>query len=87
MRKTTTSADTRCGNYSGWRIGPLKPPYIVEGLALGLGYCWAILRRTKRPISNELMTFHRQEQMGKLKVILKSVLTFKPIDNFKLLSE
>lgn len=64
-----------------------KPPYLVEGVALGLGYGWAALRKLKRPISKELMVFHRREQMRKLKVILKSVLTFKPIDKFTLLSE
>lgn len=65
----------------------VKPPYLIEGLALGLGYGWAMLRRLKRPISRELMMFHRQEQMRKLGVILKSVLRFKPIDKFTLLSE
>lgn len=64
-----------------------KPPYFVEGLALGLGYGWAMLRRTKKPISRELMRFHRREQMRKLKVIMKSVLTFKRIDKFTLLTE
>jgi biofilm PGA synthesis N-glycosyltransferase PgaC len=65
----------------------LKPPYIVEGLALGLGYGWAAVRRAKRPISKELMAFHRREQMRKLRAILKSAITFKRIDKFKLLSE
>lgn len=64
-----------------------KPPYVVEGIALGLGYGWAALRRLKRPISKELMTFHRREQMRKLKEILKSAIAFKPIDKFTLLSE
>jgi len=65
----------------------VKPPYIMEGFALGLGYGWAALRRAKRPISNELIRFHRREQMRKLRVILKSAIRFKPIDKFKLLSE
>jgi biofilm PGA synthesis N-glycosyltransferase PgaC len=65
----------------------VKPPYIVEGFALGLGYGWAAVRRAKRPISKELMAFHRREQMRKLRVLLKSAITFKPIDKFKLLSE
>ena len=65
----------------------VKPPYLVEGFALGLGYGWAAVRRAKRPISKELMAFHRREQMRKLRAILKSALTFKPIDKFKLLSE
>jgi poly-beta-1,6-N-acetyl-D-glucosamine synthase len=65
----------------------VKPPYIVEGLALGLGYGWAAVRRAKRPITRELMRFHRREQMRKLRVILKSAVTFRPIDKFSLLSE
>ncbi|HVS90353.1 MAG TPA: glycosyltransferase family 2 protein [Candidatus Acidoferrum sp.] len=65
----------------------IKPPYLVGGLALGLGYGWAMLRRAKRPISKELMKFHRREQMRKLKAILKSVVTLKSVDNFKVLPE
>jgi glycosyltransferase involved in cell wall biosynthesis len=64
-----------------------KRPYLVEGLALGLGYGWAMLRRIKRPISNELMKFHRKEQMRKLRAILKSVLTFRQVDSFKVLPD
>jgi glycosyltransferase involved in cell wall biosynthesis len=69
----------------GFRM--LKRPYFIEGFALGLGYGWAAVRRLQRPISAELMAFHRREQMRKLKAIFKSVLTFKPIDKFQLLSE
>jgi glycosyltransferase involved in cell wall biosynthesis len=60
-----------------------KQPFIMGGLALGLGYCWAFLRRTPRSVSHELMAFHRKEQMAKLKAILISVLKFKRINNFK----
>jgi len=63
-----------------------KQPYILGGLALGLGYCWAFLHRTPRPVSQELMAFHRKEQMVKLKAILKSFLTFKTVDRFNVLS-
>ena len=59
-----------------------KWPYVFAGLALGLGYSWAFLRRTPRPVSPELMAFHRKEQMLKLKAILKSLLRFKRVDNF-----
>ena len=69
----------------GFRM--LKRPYFIEGFALGLGYGWAAVRRLQRPISRELMAFHRREQMRKLKAIFRSVLTFKPIDKFRLLSE
>ena len=61
-----------------------KRPYLVDGMALGLGYCWAFLRRTPRPVSPELMAFHRKEQMAKLKAILKTLVSFKRVDNFSL---
>jgi len=63
-----------------------KRPYVVEGLALGSGYVWACLRRTRRPVSPALMRFHRKEQMRKLRAILRSALTFKRIDNFQVMS-
>jgi glycosyltransferase involved in cell wall biosynthesis len=60
-----------------------KKPYLLGGIALFSGYLSAFLRRMERPVSKELMRFHRQEQMMKLKKILKSVLTFKRIDSFE----
>lgn len=63
-----------------------KRPYVVEGLALGLGYGWAAVRRLERPISKELVAFHRREQMRKLRAILKRVFTLQPIDKFQLLT-
>jgi glycosyltransferase involved in cell wall biosynthesis len=59
-----------------------KQPIIIGGISLGLGYCWASFRRTPRPVSRELMAFHRKEQMAKLKAILTSLLRFKRIDKF-----
>jgi glycosyltransferase involved in cell wall biosynthesis len=60
-----------------------KKPYCVGGVSLGLGYCWAFLRRTPRPVSGELMAFHRREQMLKLRNILSSLLRLRRIDNFE----
>ena len=62
-----------------------QKPYVIEGVTLGVGYVWAMLRRTKRPVSDQLMKFHRREQMIKLKMILKSVLSFRRVDNFKVM--
>ena len=44
-----------------------KKPYVIGGLCLLLGYfsCW--IRRADRPISDELMRFHRAEQMARLR--------------------
>jgi hypothetical protein len=60
-----------------------KRPYLLDGVALGLGYLWALLCRTERPVSDELMRFHRKEQMEKLRAIFKSLVMFRRIDNFE----
>lgn len=65
----------------GYRMA--KRPYVLNGMALGAGYLWAFLRRVERPVSTELMRFHRQEQMQKLKAIFKSMVALKRIDNFE----
>jgi len=62
-----------------------KRPYIVGGAALFLGFTMALLSRAERPVSPELMRFHRREQMLKLKHIMSSLCRFKKIDNFELL--
>jgi glycosyltransferase involved in cell wall biosynthesis len=61
----------------------MKPPYLVDGAALGLGYVCAFLRQIERPVSDELMSFHRREQMRKLKAILSSVVSLKRVDSFQ----
>jgi hypothetical protein len=57
----------------------------IEGLALLSGYRWASRRRIERPVSRELMPFHREEQLKKLSAILKTFLKFKKVDSFHLL--
>jgi poly-beta-1,6-N-acetyl-D-glucosamine synthase len=42
-------------------------PYILGGLYLLSGYSWAFITREERPISKELMAFHRFEQLARLK--------------------
>ena len=61
-----------------------RRPFIAGGLALGLGYCWAFLRRAPRPVSRELMRFHRRDQLDKLQAIIGSLVRFKRVDNFTL---
>jgi glycosyltransferase involved in cell wall biosynthesis len=65
-----------------YRLG--KKPYVLGGLALLAGYSWAALKRTKRPVSQELIRFHRHEQMQKLKAIFKSIARFQKIEKFHL---
>jgi glycosyltransferase involved in cell wall biosynthesis len=59
-----------------------KKPVIIGGLALLLGYCFAALRRMERAVTPELARFHQREQMTKLKAILRTLLSFKKVDNF-----
>jgi glycosyltransferase involved in cell wall biosynthesis len=59
----------------------------TDGAALLAGYSWAAARRMKRPVSRELMRFHRKEQANKLKAILNHVLRFRKVENFSLMSE
>jgi hypothetical protein len=44
-------------------------PWIVAGLLFQLGFLWAALTRMPRPVSPELMTFHRGEQMARLRAL------------------
>jgi hypothetical protein len=64
--------DYAMGNHPLWQFfrtayQMTKKPYVVRGLALGTGYLWASLRRAERPVSRELVKFHRREQMQRLK--------------------
>jgi cellulose synthase/poly-beta-1,6-N-acetylglucosamine synthase-like glycosyltransferase len=44
----------------------VRKPYLLGGLLLLAGYWWAWMAGVKRPISSELMRFHRREQMRRL---------------------
>ncbi len=69
--------DYQLGGHPVWeacRVGyrMARPPYLVAGASLGAGFAWAWLRRVPRPVSAELMRFHRGEQMAKLRAILRA---------------
>ena len=59
-------------------------PYIIGGLALMSGYLWASFKRINRPVSIELMKFHRREQMEKLKIIFKNIIKFGKIEKYNI---
>jgi glycosyltransferase involved in cell wall biosynthesis len=68
--------DYRIGNHPVWEVfravyQMAQRPLGVGGLALGAGYFWAMLRRYDHPVSQELVRFHRGEQMLRLKRFLK----------------
>ena len=73
--------DYYLGGHPVWEIFRVayrmtKRPYLMDGLALGAGYLWAFVTPgQKPPVSEELMRFHRKEQMQKLRNILRSLVT------------
>jgi hypothetical protein len=52
------------------------------GVALLGGYFWAAVTRVERPVSHELMRFHRREQMAKLRRILGSIARLRRVEKF-----
>jgi len=80
--------DYYLGNHPLWEMFRVayratKKPYMLAALAIYSGYLSAALRRMRRPVSRELMRFHRREQMLKLQSILKRRLSFRRVDNFE----
>jgi glycosyltransferase involved in cell wall biosynthesis len=80
--------DYYLGNSPVWEIfrvtyRMVRRPFLVAGLSLLAGYCWAALRRVRRPVSRDLIRFHRREEMQKLRAIFGSLLRFKKVDAFR----
>jgi poly-beta-1,6-N-acetyl-D-glucosamine synthase len=44
-----------------------RRPLVLGGLMLASGYMWSFLRRAERPVSPEMVKFHRREQMLRLR--------------------
>jgi poly-beta-1,6-N-acetyl-D-glucosamine synthase len=64
--------DYAMGNHPLWQLFRVAyqmslKPYLMRGLALGAGYAVASLKHGERPVSSELIAFHRHEQMERLK--------------------
>jgi glycosyltransferase involved in cell wall biosynthesis len=67
--------DYALGGHPFWEIARgtfqmAKRPYIVGGLLVLFGYFWCWITRYQRPVSDELMRFHRKEQLERLKQLL-----------------
>jgi hypothetical protein len=64
--------DYAIGNHAAWELFRViyqmtKRPFILGGLMLLFGYGWAAIRRVKKPVSADLVTFQRREQMQRLR--------------------
>ena len=68
------------GNHPLWEVfrtlyQMVKKPYMIRGAFLLSGFAWAGVKRVERPISNDLVTFVRKEQMSRLKKVFAKVLS------------
>jgi poly-beta-1,6-N-acetyl-D-glucosamine synthase len=64
--------DYSVGNHPLWQLFRTvyqmrNAPYVIGGVATGMGYCWSFIRRAEIPIPPELVVFVRREQMHRLK--------------------
>ena len=64
--------DYTVGNHPLWELVRTvyqfkNRPFVIGGLALGSGYVWSLARRSKIPLSAELVAFVRREQIERLK--------------------
>jgi len=71
--------DYYLGNHPLWEMFRIvfrmaKRPWIVSGSLLLAGYLYEAFRQEDRPVSAELVRFHRREEMHKLKSIFLSLL-------------
>ena len=81
--------DYYLGNHPLWECCRVlfrlfKKPYVIGGVVTLCGFLWAAITRMKRPISKELMRFHRSEEMRKLKAILWQIIRYRKIDKYQL---
>jgi len=69
--------DYAIGNHPAWELfraayQTAKRPYFIGALMILSGYVWSAVRRLERPVSPELVTFQRREQMQRLKKLFAS---------------
>jgi biofilm PGA synthesis N-glycosyltransferase PgaC len=55
-----------------------RKPVLVGGCSLLCGYAWAMVTRSQRPISQELVAFRRREQMLRLREFVRGMFKRSP---------
>jgi|SRR5215469_8312169 len=71
------SQDYYLGGHALWQLfrgfyQMRRKPYVLGGLLLIAGYGWSWLKRMERPVSRDLIRFHQQEQVQRLRDALRS---------------
>jgi glycosyltransferase involved in cell wall biosynthesis len=64
------------GNHPLWEMfrttyQMTKKPLIIGGFMVGCGYFWSMVRQVERPVSSELVSFQRREQMQRLRNLFR----------------
>jgi glycosyltransferase involved in cell wall biosynthesis len=54
----------------------------VKGCCIAAGYVSASVRRPGRALTDELMRFHRKEQLAKLRLVTSRFVRMRPVDSF-----
>lgn len=67
--------DYAIGNHPAWEFFRgvyqiTRKPFLVGAMAMMSGYMWSAVRNAQRPVPAELVAFHRQEQMHRLRQLL-----------------
>ncbi len=75
-RSYTGRKDYLMGNHPLWEIfrggyQMTRKPYFIGGLAVLVSYFWTSVRGVKRTMPQELMAIRRNDQMKRLKAVLK----------------
>jgi glycosyltransferase involved in cell wall biosynthesis len=60
-----------------------RKPVLIGSLGLLFGYCSAWVRRIDRPVSDDMIRFHRREQLQRLRSIARALLRFERVDSFR----
>ena len=55
-----------------------RKPYVLGGLWFIAGFVWAALNRVERPVSSELIAFHRAEQMARFRRVFRRSSAIQP---------
>ena len=74
--------DYMLGRHPSWQLFRAfyqmsRPPLIVGGVMLLAGYVWCVLRRIERIVPEDVVTFQRREQMGRLTTFFLEQVSFR----------
>lgn len=75
--------DYGIGNHPLWELfrtayQMTKTPLLIGGFMVGCGYFWSMIRNVERPVSSELVSFQRREQLQRLRKLFRMNRTSRP---------